>query len=246
MKSHEIEYKIHGKSLQMVEIILDPKETVIAEAGAMNWMDSDINFETRMGDGTEEKGKKKGILKSFFGAGKRVFSGGSFFLTHFTNNGSGKKSVSFASSYPGSIIAVDLKKAGGDFFCQKEAFLCAAKGTKVDIAFIKKFGSGFFGGEGFILEKITGDGFAFIHAGGSVIEKKLKNQKVLLDTGCIVGFSGDISYNVERAGNLKSMFFGGEGLFLATLEGTGSVYLQSLPFSRLVNEISNRMPNKSN
>lgn len=244
MKSHEIEYKIHGNDLQMVEVILDPKETVIAEAGAMNWMDSDITFETKMGDGTETKGK--GFLNSFLGAGKRVFSGGSFFLTHFTNNGTEKKSVSFASTYPGSIVPIDLKKIGGDFFCQKEAFLCAAKGTKVDIVFVKKFGSGFFGGEGFILEKITGDGLAFIHAGGTVVEKKLKNQKIVLDTGCIAGFSGGIDYSVQKAGNLKSMFFGGEGFFLATLEGTGSVYLQSLPFSRLVNEISTRLPNKSN
>jgi len=242
MYSHEIDYIIHGDDMQVVSVELDPGETVIAEAGSMNWMDSDIRFEAKMGDGSQ---LKSGILGKLLNVGKRVLTGESLFLTHFTNIGHGKKEVSFAAPYPGSIIPLDLKHIGGVIYCQKEAFLCAAKGTEVSIAFTKRLGSGFFGGEGFILQKLRGDGMAFLHAGGTIVEKNLDNETIYVDTGCIVGFSKGIEYSVERSGNLKSMFFGGEGLFLATLKGTGKVYLQSLPFSRLADRILQLAPKPS-
>ncbi len=242
MYSHEIDYIIHGDDMQVVSVELDPGETVIAEAGSMNWMDSDIRFEAKMGDGSQ---LKSGILGKLLNVGKRVLTGESLFLTHFTNIGHGKKEVSFAAPYPGSIIPLDLKHIGGAIYCQKEAFLCAAKGTEVSIAFTKRLGSGFFGGEGFILQKLRGDGMAFLHAGGTIVEKNLDNETIYVDTGCIVGFSKGIEYSVERSGNLKSMFFGGEGLFLATLKGTGKVYLQSLPFSRLADRILQLAPKPS-
>ena len=239
MTSHQIDYTIHGDDMQIVSIELDPQETVIAEAGSMNWMDSGINFEAKMGDGSSPE---TGILGKLLDAGKRVLTGESIFLTHFTNVGHGKKQVSFAAPYPGKIIPVNLKSIQGEILCQKDAFLCAAKGTSVSIAFNKRFGSGFFGGEGFILQKLKGDGLAFLHAGGTVIEKELHNETILIDTGCIVAFTPGLDYNIERAGNLKSMFFGGEGLFLATIQGTGTVYLQSLPFSRLADRIIKHAP----
>jgi uncharacterized protein (TIGR00266 family) len=214
MDSHVIDYKIHGDDMQVVSIELDPNETVIAEAGSMNWMDSGISFEAKMGDGTEPD---SGIMGKLFSVGKRVLTGESIFLTHFTNIESGKKEVAFAAPYPGSIIAVDLKDVNGEILCQKDAFLCAAMGTNVSIAFNKRIGAGFFGGEGFILQKLTGNGLAFLHAGGTVIKKELNNQTLLIDTGCIVAFSTGLDYSIERAGNLKSMIFGGEGLFLATV-----------------------------
>jgi len=239
MRSHEIDYTIHGDDMQVVSIELDPQETVIAEAGAMNWMDRDIQFEAKMGDGSEPE---SGIFGKLLNAGKRILTGESLFLTHFTNIGYGKKEVAFAAPYPGSIIPIDLQLHGGEIICQKDAFLCAALGTSVSIAFTKKLGAGFFGGEGFILQKLNGDGLAFLHAGGTVVKKELTGNSILVDTGCIVGFTGNINYSIERAGNLKSMFFGGEGLFLATLEGTGTVYLQSLPFSRLADRILQHAP----
>ena len=213
MDSHVIDYKIHGDDMQVVAIELDPNETVIAEAGSMNWMDSGISFEAKMGDGTEPD---SGIMGKLFSVGKRVLTGESIFLTHFTNIESGKKEVAFAAPYPGSIIAVDLKNVNGEILCQKDAFLCAAMGTNVSIAFNKRIGAGFFGGEGFILQNLTGNGLAFLHAGGTVVKKELNNQTLLIDTGCIVAFSTGLDYSIERAGNLKSMIFGGEGLFLAT------------------------------
>jgi uncharacterized protein (TIGR00266 family) len=239
MDSHVIDYKIHGDDMQVVSIELDPNETVIAEAGSMNWMDSGISFEAKMGDGTEPD---SGIMGKLFSVGKRVLTGESIFLTHFTNIESGKKEVAFAAPYPGSIIAVDLNELNGQILCQKDAFLCAAMGTKVSIAFNKRLGAGFFGGEGFILQKLTGNGLAFLHAGGTVVKKELNNETLLIDTGCIVAFSTGLDYSIERAGNLKSMIFGGEGLFLATVKGTGTVYLQSLPFSRMADRILQNAP----
>ena len=234
MKSHEIDYKLYGDDMQFVEVELDPGESVIAEAGTMMYMDQGISFESKMGDGSEAD---SGIMGKLFSAGKRVLTGESIFLTHFTNTGQGKKQVSFAAPFPGKIIPIDLDTVGGDLLCQKDSFLCAAMGTRVSIAFTKRLGSGFFGGEGFILQKLTGDGNVFIQAGGTIIERQLNNEKILVDTGCLVAFEDEIDYNIERAGNLKSMFFGGEGLFLATLQGTGRVWLQSLPFSRLADRV---------
>ncbi len=239
MQSHEVDYEVIGNDLQIVEIELDSGETVIAEAGAMNYMDDGVTFEAKMGDGSSPN---EGMMGKLLSAGKRALTGESIFLTHFTNEGSGKKRVSFSAPYPGQIIPVDMSKHDGQFLCQKDAFLCAAKGTKVSIAFTKRLGVGFFGGEGFVLQKLKGDGMAFVHAGGTIISKELSGETIRVDTGCIVGFSGDIDYSIERAGNLKSMFFGGEGLFLATLRGTGRVYLQSLPFSRLCDRILAHAP----
>jgi uncharacterized protein (TIGR00266 family) len=239
MNSHEIDYKIYGDDMQIVSIELDPQETVIAEAGSMNWMDTEIKFEAKMGDGSQPD---KGIFGKLLDVGKRVLTGESIFLTHFTNEGQGKKEVSFAAPYPGSIIPLDLTSVNGEILCQKDAFLCAAKGTEVSIAFNKRLGAGFFGGEGFILQKLKGDGMAFLHAGGTIVEKELNNASLLIDTGCIVAFTQGLEYDIQRAGNLKSMFFGGEGLFLAKIQGTGKVYLQSLPFSRLADRIIQHAP----
>lgn len=239
MRCHEIDYEILGTSMQMVEVELDPQETVIAEAGAMNYMEDGIAFESKMGDGSDPE---QGFMSKLFSAGKRMITGESLFMTHFTNNGTGKKRVAFASPFPGTILPVNMAQAGEEIICQKDAFLCAALGTKVDIAFNKRLGSGFFGGEGFILERLQGDGMAFIHAGGTVIEKHLSGETLRVDTGCIVGFTSGISYDIEMVKGLKSMFFGGEGLFVATLQGHGTVWLQSLPFSRLADRIIQHAP----
>tara|TARA_A100000171_G_scaffold53041_1_gene75743 strand:- start:2755 stop:3546 length:792 start_codon:yes stop_codon:yes gene_type:complete len=239
MRSHEIDYELHGDDMQMVEIELDPQETVIAEAGAMNWMEEDIDFQAKMGDGSEPD---NGILGKLLSVGKRVLTGESIFMTHFTNMGYAKRKVTFAAPYPGKIIPIDLNEIGQGIICQKDAFLCAAMGTNVSIAFNRKLGAGFFGGEGFILQKLQGDGMAFLHAGGTVVRRQLNGETLRVDTGCIVAFSPGIDYDIQRAGNLKSMFFGGEGLFLATLRGTGTVYLQSLPFSRLADRIIQHAP----
>jgi uncharacterized protein (TIGR00266 family) len=239
MRSHEIDYEIFGDDMQVVSVELDPGETVIAEAGAMNWMDEGIQFEARTGDGSRPD---EGLLGKLVNMGKRAITGESLFITHFTNKGHGKQQVAFAAPYPGKIIPVDLSEIGGEIICQKDAFLCAALGTRVDIAFNKRFGAGFFGGEGFILQRLTGDGKAFMHAGGTIVKKELKGETLRVDTGCIVAFSPGIDYDIQKAGNLKSMFFGGEGLFLATLRGHGTVYLQSLPFSRLADRIIQHAP----
>lgn len=239
MRCHEVDYEIIGNDMQIVEVELDPGETVIAEAGAMNYLEDGITFEPKMGDGSEASSSFMGKLLN---VGKRVLTGESIFLTHFTNQGAGKKRVAFAAPYPGQIIPVDMAKHGGALLCQKDAFLCAALGAKVSIAFNKRLGTGFFGGEGFILQKLEGDGMAFVHAGGTVVAKQLNNEMLRLDTGCLVAFTEGIDYSIERAGNLKSMFFGGEGLFLATLRGTGTVYLQSLPFSRMCDRILAHAP----
>jgi len=223
-KCHEVDFEIFGNDLQAVEVELDPGETVIAEAGAMNWMDDGISFEAKFGDGSEPD---KGFFGKILDAGKRVMTGESLFITHFTNTGYGKKRVAFAAPYPGTILPLNMGDIGKNIICQKDAFLCAALGTKLSITFSKKMGVGLFGGEGFILQKLEGDGMAFLHAGGTVIEKKLNGEKLIIDTGCIVAFTEGVDYNIEKAGNLKSMFFGGEGLFLATLQGTGSVWVQT-------------------
>lgn len=239
MPSHEVDYQIHGDDMQIVEVELDPGETVVAEAGAMNYMEEGIAFETRMGDGSQPD---QGFMGKLFSAGKRMITGESLFMTHFTNHGSGKQRVAFAAPYPGKIIPLDLSQIGGRLTCQKDAFLCAALGTKISIAFQKKLGAGLFGGEGFVLQRLEGDGKAFIHAGGTVIKKTLRGETLRVDTGCLVAFTDGIDYDIQRAGNLKSMFFGGEGLFLATLSGHGTVLLQSLPFSRLADRILANAP----
>jgi uncharacterized protein (TIGR00266 family) len=236
---HEVDYEILGDDIQIVEIELDPGETVIAEAGAMNYMEDGISFEAKMGDGSQPD---NGFFGKLMSAGQRVLTGESVFMTHFTNNDMRKRRVSFAAPYPGKIVPIDMAKVNGELLCQKDAFLCAALGTGVGIAFSKRLGAGFFGGEGFILQRLSGDGMAFVHAGGTVIKKKLKNETLRVDTGCIVAFTQGIDYNIQRSGSLKSMFFGGEGLFLATLSGTGLVLLQSLPFSRMADRILQHAP----
>jgi uncharacterized protein (TIGR00266 family) len=239
MDSHKVDYTIEGHDVQVVSVELDPQETVIAEAGAMCWMNEGINFEAKLGDGSEPE---KGFFGRLKDAGKRVLSGESLFLTHFTNVGSGKKSVSFAAPYPGSILAIDLNDFNGSILCQGSAFLCAAMGTKVSFKFNKKLGTGFFGGEGFILQELTGNGMAFLHAGGTIVKKELNNETLLIDTGCVVAFSSHLNYEIQKSGSLKTMMFGSEGMFLATISGTGTVYVQSLPFSRMVAEIQSRLP----
>jgi uncharacterized protein (TIGR00266 family) len=241
MKAHAVDYEIVGDDLQLVEIELDDGETVIAEAGAMNYMEDGIEFETKMGDGSEPQ---QGFFGRLFSAGKRAVTGESLFMTHFTSRATGKRRVAFAAPYPGKIVPLDMKSLGGTVLCEKNAFLCAALGTKVSIAFTKRFGTGLFGGEGFVLQKIEGDGMAFLHAGGTVVQKELRGTGLRVDTGCLVGFTPGIDYAIERAGNLKSMFLGGEGLFLATLRGTGTVWLQSLPFSRLADRILANAPSQ--
>lgn len=235
MRSHEVDYKIGGHDIQYVEIELDPQETVIAEAGAMLYMKEGIEFKAKMGDGSEPE---KGLFGKLLSAASRKITGESIFITHFTHTGTGKSHVAFAAPYPGTIIPIDLEQIGGSVIVQRDAFLCAALGTKISMHFNQKLGAGFFGGEGFILQKLQGDGNAFIHAGGTVIEHELNGETLRVDTGCVVGFQEGIDFSVQRAGNLKSMVFGGEGLFLATLQGTGKVWLQSMPISKLINQLS--------
>jgi uncharacterized protein (TIGR00266 family) len=235
MKSHEIDYKIIGDDIQLVEVELDPGETVIAEAGVMNYMEADIQFTAKMGDGSQPD---QGFFGKLLGAGKRMLTGESLFMTHFTNEGRQRRKVGFAAPYPGKVVPMNLAEYGGQMLCEKGAFLCAAFGTKVGIAFKKKLGVGLFGGEGFILQKLEGDGLAFIHSGGTIIRRDLRDgEKLRMDTGCLVAMTSDVEYDIEKAGSLKSMFFGGEGLFLATLEGPGTVWMQTLPFSRLADRL---------
>lgn len=238
-RCHEVDYEIIGESMQLVEVELDPNETVVAEAGAMNYLEQDINFEAKMGDGSEPD---SGFFGKIMGAGKRVLSGESIFMTHFTNQGNQKRKVAFAAPYPGTILALDLSQYGEELICQKDSFLAAALGTQVTMKFNRRLGTGFFGGEGFILQSLKGDGMVFVHAGGTLIKKELKGETLRVDTGCIVGFTPGIDYDIERAGSLKSMVFGGEGLFLATLSGHGTVWLQSLPFSRMADRIIAHAP----
>jgi len=220
-----IDYKIYGDDMQLVEIELDPGEGVRAEAGAMTYMEDGIEMQTSASGG-------------LFGGFKRMFTGESFFITTFLHNGRGKSSVGFGAPYPGKIIPIELNKFKGQFICQKDSFLCAANGVDIEIAFTKKIGAGFFGGEGFILQKLQGDGLAFIHAGGTVIKKSLQpGQTLRVDTGCIVGFETTVDYDIQFVGGFKNALFGGEGLFLAKMTGPGIVYLQSLPLSRLADRI---------
>jgi uncharacterized protein (TIGR00266 family) len=240
MKCHEIEYEIHGDDMQVVEIELDPSETVIAEAGMMNWMDTGIAFEAKLGDGSQPD---EGFFDKVWSAAKRKITGESLFMTHFTNVGQGKKRAAFAAPFPGKIIPINMAECGNQIFLQKDAFLCAALGTEINIAFTKKFGAGLFGGEGFIIQHLKGDGLAFVHAGGTVVKKTLQaGEQLKIDTGCIVGYTHGVEYSIERAGGLKSMVFGGEGLFLATLKGPGTIFLQTLPFSRLADRIFQHAP----
>ncbi|NLJ43248.1 MAG: TIGR00266 family protein [Bacteroidales bacterium] len=235
MRSHEIDYKIIGEDIQFVEVELDPGETVIAEAGAMVYMEQGISFEAIMGDGSTPN---QGLLGSLINAGSRLLTGESLFLTHFTNKGSSKSRVAFAAPYPGTIIPIDLSKVGNSLIVQKDGFLCAAFGTKLSITLNRKIGSGLLGGEGFILQKLEGDGKAFVHAGGTVIERQLVNDYLRIDTGCVVAFEPTIDFDIETTGSLKSMFFGGEGLFLATMRGTGKVWLQSMPIRKLIRALA--------
>lgn len=241
MKCHEVDYEIIGHDVQLVEVELDPGETVIAEAGAMNYMEDGITFESKMGDGSDPE---EGFMGKLFSAGKRMITGESMFITHFTNQAREKKRVAFSAPFPGTIIALNMAEIGGQIICQKDAFLAAALGTGISITFTQRLGTGFFGGEGFILQKLTGDGMAFVHAGGTVIQKELRGETLRLDTGCLVAFTTGVQYSIERAGNLKSMFFGGEGFFLATLSGTGKVWIQSLPFSRLAERVLQSAPSQ--
>jgi len=242
MKCHEVDYEIVGDDLQMVIVGLDSGETVVAEAGAMTYMEEGIEFETKMGDGSNPS---EGFLGKVFKAGSRMLTGESLFLTHFTHRGSGKSHVAFGAPYPGKILDIDLKALGGDLICQKDSFLCAALGTEIGITFNRRLGTGLFGGEGFILQRLKGDGKVFAHASGTILKKELKGETLRVDTGCLVAFTPGIEYDIQRAGNLKSMLFGGEGLFLVTLRGTGTVWLQSLPFSRLADRILEFAPKVS-
>ncbi|MCU4155603.1 TIGR00266 family protein [Carboxylicivirga sp. A043] len=235
MQSHEIDYQIKGHDIQFVEIELDPQETVIAEAGAMLYMKEGIHFEAKLGDGSEPD---KGLMGKLFSAAARKITGESIFITHFTHRGSGKSQVAFAAPYPGTIVPLDLNQLGGSVIVQRDAFLCAALGTKISMHINQKLGAGFFGGEGFILQKISGDGKAFIHAGGTLIEHELNGETLRIDTGCVVGFQEGINFSIEKAGNMKSMLFGGEGLFLATLSGHGKVWIQSMPIRKLIGQLS--------
>lgn len=238
--AHEIDFKIIGDDMQFVEIELDPQESVIAEAGSMMYMNEPIEMETIFGDGD---GEKKGFLGSLFGAGKRLLTGESLFMTVFTNHGQGKQHVAMAAPYPGKIIPFDLSELGGKVICQKDAFLCAAKGVSVGIEFQQKLGAGFFGGEGFIMQKLEGDGLAFIHASGTIVEKELSLGEVLkIDTGCFVAMTKQVDYDIQFVKGIKTALFGGEGLFFAILRGPGKVWIQSLPFSRLADRIYAAMP----
>jgi uncharacterized protein (TIGR00266 family) len=233
--NHEIDYRIYGEEMQYVQVELDPSETAVAESGAFMMMDEGIEMQTIFGDGSQQN---KGFLGKIMSAGKRLITGESLFMTAFTNTGAGKKRVSFASPYPGKIIALDLMELGGKVVAQKDAFLCAAKGVTVGIEFQRKLGTGLFGGEGFIMQKLEGDGLAFVHAGGHVFERTLQPGEFLrIDTGCLVAYTKTIDYNIQFVGGIKNTLFGGEGLFFATLRGPGKIWIQTLPISRLASRI---------
>jgi uncharacterized protein (TIGR00266 family) len=232
---HEIDYQVHGDAMQFVEIELDPMEAAVAEAGGMMYMDDGIEMETIFGDGSQQT---SGFMGALMGAGKRLLTGESLFMTVFQNRGAGKKRVAFGAPYPGKIIPVHLTEIGGELIAQKDSFLCAAKGVSVGIAFNKKIGAGLFGGEGFIMQRLQGDGWAFLHAGGNMHERVLAPGQVLrVDTGCIVAFQPSVAYDIQYVGKIKSALFGGEGLFFATLRGPGKIWLQSLPLSRMADRI---------
>ncbi|SFS80273.1 TIGR00266 family protein [Lutibacter maritimus] len=244
MNAHEIDYQIHGEEMQFVEIELDPQEGVVAESGSFMMMSDGIKMDTIFGDGSNQN---EGVLGKLFSAGKRLLTGESLFMTIFSNIGIGKKKISFAAPYPGKIIPIDLSELDGKFICQKDAFLCAAKGVSVGIEFSKRLGRGLFGGEGFIMEKLEGDGMVFVHAGGNMSKKVLQAGEILkVDTGCVVGFTKKVDYDIEFVGGIRNTVFGGEGLFFATLKGPGIVYVQSLPFSRLAGRVLALAPQTGN
>lgn len=233
--NHEIDYRIFGEEMQYVEVELDPMETAVAEAGSFMMMEDGIQMDTIFGDGSQQQ---SGLLGKLFTAGKRLLVGESLFLTAYTNIGQGKKRVSFASPYPGKIIALDLMQLGHKVICQKDAFLCAAKGVSIGIEFQKRLGTGLFGGEGFIMEKLEGDGMAFVHAGGHVLRRELRAGEIIkIDTGCIVAFTSQVDYDIQFIGGIKNTLFGGEGMFYATLRGPGTVWIQTLPISRLASRV---------
>lgn len=244
MNNHEIDYKLYGDDMQFVEVELDPQETVIAEAGSLMMMEDGISMETIFGDGSKSSGNS-GLVGKLFSAGKRVITGESLFMTTFTNTSTVKRHVSFASPYPGKIVPMDLSELGGKIICQKDSFLAAAKGVSVGIEFQRKIGAGFFGGEGFIMQKLEGDGLTFVHAGGTIHRKELAAGEVLrVDTGCLVAMTSNVDYNIEMVGGIKTALFGGEGLFFATLRGPGTVWIQSLPFSRLASRVFAAAPSR--
>ena len=232
---HDIDYRISGDDMQFVEVELDPSEAVVAEAGAMMYMEDGVALETVFGDGSAQN---RGIMGSLLGAGKRLLTGESLFMTVFENRSTGRRKVGFAAPYPGKIIPMDLSVLGGDIVAQKDSFLCAAKGVSISIAFQRRLGAGFFGGEGFIMQRLTGTGWAFVHAGGTLMERDLAPGEMLrVDTGCLVALQPSVNYDIQLVGGVKTALFGGEGLFFATLRGPGRVWLQSLPFSRLAGRI---------
>lgn len=236
MNNHEIDYKLYGDDMQFVEVELDPNETVIAEAGSLMMMEDSIKMETIFGDGSKNHGS--GLMGKLMGAGKRLITGESLFMTTFTNEGLGKRHVYFAAPYPGKIIPMDLSEHNGKIICQKDSFLAAAKGVSVGIEFQRKIGAGFFGGEGFIMQKLEGDGMAFVHAGGAIHRKDLQpGEKLRVDTGCLVAMTSSVDYDIETVGGIKTALFGGEGIFFASLTGPGTVWIQSLPFSRLASRV---------
>jgi uncharacterized protein (TIGR00266 family) len=240
-RSHEIEFKIYGTEMQFVEVFLDPGESAVAEAGTMMFMTSAIRMETVFGDGSAQA--QGGVMGALLGAGKRLLTGESLFMTVFTNGGAGVERVAFSAPYAGKILPMDLGKLGGTLICQKDSFLCAAKGVSVGIAFQKKIGVGLFGGEGFIMQKLEGDGLVFVHAGGNIHVRDLGPGDTLkVDTGCVVGYQPTVDFDVQFVGGIKNTLFGGEGLFFATLKGPGRIWLQSLPFSRLADRIWRAAP----
>jgi uncharacterized protein (TIGR00266 family) len=237
---HEIDYRIIGEDLQYVEVELDPNEATVAEAGGMMYMDDGIEMETIFGDGSQ---KQSGFLGALMGAGKRLLTGESLFMTVFLNRSAQKRRIAFGAPYPGRIVAVHLAEIGGELIAQKDSFLAAAKGVSIGIAFQKKLGVGLFGGEGFIMQRLQGDGWAFVHAGGMLQERTLgPGELIRVDTGCIVAMQPTVSYDIEYVGKIKTALFGGEGLFFATLRGPGKIWLQSLPLSRLANRIISAAP----
>ncbi len=236
-RAHEIDFKIEGEDLQFVEVELDPGETVVAEAGVMMYMTAGIEMETVFGDGSGSA-QAQGVMGALLGAGKRLLTGESLFMTLFTNRGKGKERIAFAAPYPGRIMAVDLAKMGGELICQKDSFVCAARGVSIGIAFQKRLGAGLFGGEGFIMQRLQGDGLCFVHAGGMVTALDLRPGETLrVDTGCLVALQPSVTYDVQFVGKVKTALFGGEGIFFAVLTGPGRVWLQSLPFSRMADRI---------
>ena len=237
-----VDYEIKGSEMQFVEVELDPGEAAVGEAGSMMFMDAGIQMDTVFGDGAAQQG---GFFGKLLGAGKRLITGESLFTTVYTNAGAGKQRVAFAAPYPGKIIPMDLRQLGGMLVCQKDSFLCAARGVSLGIYFQQKLSVGFFGGEGFIMQKLEGDGLAFVHAGGTVVKRELQpGQTLMVDTGCVVAFTPNVNFEIQYVGKIKTALFGGEGLFLAKLTGPGTVWLQSLPFSRLASRVFAAAPQR--